>query len=385
MPGMPHSSSDAPQVPQLNVRMSVATPISEIHVRSSSRPAIHPAWFEVREQDLPVWNDVLLGTDTSLYQYPFWNEPYRALWLSPRYLAWGTHDRPLAFVCILTVGVGPAKIGMVFRGPAQRDPASELSQTAIADLLNWARNQGYIFIRFTHSDPQVLSQLAAAGHAEDFDAFPYFLDYPVMSPDYVVAQCDDEDETLASFDREARRKIRRATELGYEFHSESSPQALAKVWALYEECAQRKHFRLERPLSVYMQAMRLAQAHNCVRLYSVLLDGKVVGSTLVFRDRTTAHCQLAAFNVEHRQSAVFLHWHAMRDMYALGAHRYNLGPGPGSLARFKHQFCEHPMAYPAPLTVVLNEDWFRVWWKWIFPVAKRARPTLRGIVSRLKR
>ena len=367
--------------------MSVAASISALRVRSASvaSPASINTWFEVRQQDLPVWNDVLLSTDTSLYQYPFWNEPYRPLWLTPRYLAWGTQDRPAAYACILTAGFGPAKIGLVFRGPACVRPGAEFSPTAIAELLEWARAQGYIFIRFTHSDPQVLTQLAAAGHAEDFDAFPYFLDYPVMSADYVVEQLDDEDETLGTFDREARRKIRRATELGYEFRAESSPEAFARAWHLYQDCAQRKHFRLERPLSVYMETMRLAQAHNCVRLYSVLLEGKVVGSTLVFRDRTTAHCQLAAFDADHRQSAVFLHWHAMRDMYSLGAQRYNLGPGPGSLARFKQQFCEHPVSYPGPLTVVLKEGWFRVWRKVVFPVAKFLRPALRGLVSRIKR
>jgi len=81
---------------------------------------------------------------------------------------------------------------------------------------------------------------------------------------------------------------------------------------------------------------------------------------------------------------VFLHWHAMRDMYRLGAVRYNLGPGPNSLARFKKQFCETPVAYPGALTLVLNEPLFRIWRKAIFPVAKRLRPALRTIVSHLK-
>src|SRR5436309_1777232 len=79
-----------------------------------------PAPIVVRNSSarLALWNDVLLGTDTSLYQYPFWNDPYRLLWVSPRYLAWGTQDRPLAFVSILTIGFWPLKIGLVFRGPA---------------------------------------------------------------------------------------------------------------------------------------------------------------------------------------------------------------------------------------------------------------------------
>jgi hypothetical protein len=347
--------------------------------------AVGAAWFEVREQDLPLWNHLLLDTDTSLYQYPFWNDPYRALGLTPRYLAWGTQDRPLGFVSILTVGFGPAKIGLVFRGPTCLERGAELSQSAIAELLNWAREQGYVFIRFTHSDSRILSQLAASARAEDLDAFPYFLDFPVLSPDYVIDQFDDDDQTLAIFDREVRRKIRRATEVGYQFQCEDSPDALARVWSLHQDCAQRKHFRLERPLSVYMNAMQLARPQNCVRLYSALLHGKVVGSLLIFRDATTAYCQLAAFDAPHRRAAVLLHWHAMRDLYHLGARRYNLGPGPGSLARFKRQFCEHPVSYSGPLTVVLKENWFRIWWTFVFPVAKRLKPTVRKIVFHVNR
>ncbi len=364
--------------------MGVGTAISAIEVRSSNAAAT-ASWFEVRRQDLDVWNGILLDTGTSLYQYPFWNEPYRRLWITPRYLAWGTQDRPLAFVSILTMGFGPAKIGLVFRGPTCIQSRCAHCHVAIAELLDWARAQGYIFIRFTHSDPQVLTQLAASGHAEDSDAFPCFQDYPVLSPDYVVDQFDDDDQTLASFDREVRRKLRRASEVGYEFRSDHSPDALAQAWPLYQECSRRKQFSLERPLSFYMETMRRAQPHNCVRLYSVLLHGRLVGSALIFRDGTTAHCQLAALEAQHRQAAVYLHWHAMREMHRIGVRRYNLGPGPGSLARFKRQFCEHPVSYPSPLTVVLQEGWFRIWWKSLFPMAKRLRPTLRRIVSSVQR
>jgi hypothetical protein len=370
--------------------MSLVAPIPEFHVSTaevssrSSATSATASWFEVRPEDLAVWSNILLDTVTSLYQYPFWNEPYRPLWVTPRYLAWGTADRPLAFVSILTVGFGSTKIGLVFRGPTCIHSRCALCHEAITELVDWARAQGYVFIRFTHSDADVLTQLASSSHAENFDAFPYFLDYPVLSPDYVVEQQDDEDATLAGFDREVRRKIRRASESGYEFRADDSPEALERAWPIYQDCARRKHFRLERPLSVYMETLRLAREHDCVRVYSVHLNGRLVGSTLVFRDRDMAHCLLAAFNAEHRNAAVFLHWHAMRDMYRMGARRYNMGPGPGSLARFKRQFCEQPAASPGVLTVVLNQSLFGIWRSLIFPVARNLRPMLRKIVSRMK-
>jgi hypothetical protein len=362
---------------------SVQTPEIELCLPTASTN--HPAWFEIRQHDLLLWNEMLLKTDTSLYQYPFWNEPYRPLWLTPHYLAWGTPDRPLAYVCILTVGFRSLKIGLVFRGPTCLLAGAEIPQSALEELMDWARSQGYIFIRFTHSNPEVLSRIASLGHARDFDAFPYFLDYPILSPDFVVAQLDTEAETLASFDREVRRKLRRARDIGYEFRSDDSLEALAKLWPLYQECSERKHFRLERPLLVYMEMLRLARPHNCARVYSAHLDGKAVGSALVVRDRVSAYCVLAAFDAAHRKSAAFLHWKAMRDMSRMGARSYNLGPGPGSLARFKQQFSRQCVSYPGPLTVVLKENWFQFWWKTAFPVAKSFRPLVRGLVSRVRR
>ena len=163
------------------------------------------------------------------------------------------------------------------------------------------------------------------------------------------------------------------------FHSTESPSELEKIWHLYRDCACRKQFRLERPLSFYVDLMRGAQLHNRARLYTVSHEGKTVGSTLAFRDRTTAHCLLAAFDVDHRHSAAFLHWRSMRDMYSLGAHRYNMGPGPGSLARFKGEFCQYPVHYPGPLTMVLKKDWFQLWRKAFVPMAKQLQPVLRKI------
>jgi hypothetical protein len=358
--------------------MSLATPISDIEVRSTSA-AIRDRWSELDRNDLPAWNDLLRRTDASVYQYPFWNEPYRRLWVTPRYLVCGSRRNPLAFVSILSVGVGPAKVGLVFRGPAPGTSPAGLSRPIFRGLYGWAHAHGFMFLRFTHSDPQVLAELAAAGEALDVDAFPYMLDYPILSEDYIVEQDDNEEDTLARLHREARRKIRRGTEAGYRFRSDDSPLALQQSWALYQECARRKHFRLERPLSFYLELMRGAQFHNRARLYSVTLNGRTVGSTLIVRDRTTAHCLLAAFDADHRGSAALLHWHAMRDMYRLGARRYNMGPGPGSLARFKSQFCEVPLRYPSPLTIVLKENWFRLWRTAFVPMAKQLHPMLRRI------
>jgi GNAT acetyltransferase-like protein len=358
--------------------MNLAAPIFDIEVRSTSA-ALSATWVELDRHDLPAWNNVLRRTDAPLYQYPLWNEPYRRLLVTPRYLGWGTEHDPVAFVSILTLGVGPAKIGLVFRGPVHLNAGTRLPQPVLRELFQWARSQGYMFLRFTHSDPEVLTDLAGSGNALDFDAFPYFVDYPISCGDYVVEQHQSDEETLATFDREARRKIRRGMEAGYEFQLDDSPAALQRLWPLYQDCARRKHFRLERPLSFYVDLMRGAQFYNRASLCTIRLNGATVGSTLILRDRTTAHCLLAAFHADHRSAASFLHWRSMREMYRLGALKYNFGPGPGSLARFKAQFCDTPVRYPGALTIVLKEKCFRMWKKAFLPVAKQLQPMVRSI------
>jgi hypothetical protein len=330
---------------------------------------------------------LLLRTNASLHQYPYWNEPLRRLHFKPRYLVWGTPDRPRAYVCILTLGFRGARIGLVFRGPTNLQSEEELPAESLRELVCWARQVGYIFIRFTHSDGGLLRQVAALGIARDFDAFPYYLDFSTTSPDFVVEQKASDGEMLADFDHEARRKIRRGLEMGYEFRSSDTPEALADMWPLYQECARRKGFRMERPFSVYMELVRQARPHNCARVYSAHLNGKPVGTTLVFRDHQTALCLLAAFDPAPGQcsAASLLHWWSMRDMHRLGARCYNMGPGPGSLARFKEQFSPQHLAYPGPVTVVLRDRLFGLWCNAVLPVAKLSRPTLRAVSGHLYR
>jgi hypothetical protein len=300
--------------------------------------------------------------------------------VTPHYLVWGAPHRPNALATILTVGAGPVKIGMVFRGPTSLVEGAEIPKESFSQLFAWARMKGYMFLRFTHSDPDVLAGLAEASESSlKGDVFPYLLDYSILSGDYIIEQRASDEEMLAGFDREVRRKLRRAAEAGYEFGSDDSPEALEQAWRLYQECARRKQFRVERPLSFYQELMQGARLNRLMRLYTVRVEGKIVGSTLIFRDRTTAHCQLAAFEADHRDSATFLHWHSMRDMHRMGVERYNLGPGPGSLARFKSMFSPHPVQYPSPLTVVLKENWFRLWRKAFIPAAKRLHPLVRKL------
>jgi hypothetical protein len=180
------------------------------------------AWSEISREQMPYWNDLLLRTGASVHQYPFWNEPYERLYFSPRHLVWGRHNEHKAYACILTVGFRGFRVGLVFRGPVNLKGGGPVPQEAMAALSEWAAHEGYVFLRLTPQDASTHSAAATVPGARSGDFFPFYLDYGQTCPELVVVQNGSDDAMLASFDREARRKIRRARESKCEMRNASS-------------------------------------------------------------------------------------------------------------------------------------------------------------------
>ena len=230
-------------------KLSLAAPISAIEVRSTSA-AIPAGWSELQPQDLAMWNNLLRGTDASLYQFPFWNEPYRRMWVTPRYLVWGSEHRPIAFATVLTVGFRPAQDRACFSrtganlagiplcskvrlsrvcliGPARTATCSFASRTRIRR--SWPARRRRTFLGFRR--------------------FPLFPGLSVVAG-LLVQQYDCEEETLAILIARRAARFAAAPNPDTYFTRTILPAALQKSWPLYLDCANRKHFRLERPLSV---------------------------------------------------------------------------------------------------------------------------------------
>jgi len=342
-------------------------------------------WSEISREQLPYWNDLLLRTGAPVHQYPFWNEAYERLYFSPRHLVWGRHHDPKAYVCILSVGFRGFRVGLVFRGPANLKDSAPVPHEALAALSDWAAHEGYVFLRLTPQDQPTLATAASVKGARTADFFPFYLDYGLVSPELVVDQQESDEAMLASFDREARRKIRRAQESNYEIRTGDSVAALSEVWPLYAQCVQRKGFRLERPLSFYADLVRAASCHDAVRIYSAWRNDQLSAMTFVVRDRDTAHCLLAANSDDGANSgaSALLHWSSMRHMYRLGARAYNMGSAPGSLARFKNQFSPRELTCPGAVSLVVDEKRFRLWQSALLPLAKAVRPQVRKLSGKL--
>ena len=317
------------------------------------------AWTEISKQDLPHWNERLLQSDIHLYQYPYWNEAYRAMHFSPRYLAYRSDAEPQAYVCVLSLGIPGLRIGLVRRGPATLLPGQPVSESATGELVQWAKRHGYVFLRFTHSGHHFLAQLAEHGKILKTEPFPFHRD---LAGELVVEQEDSDDQMKTRFAPVMRSWIERASKVGYEIKVDDSPDLLAETWPLFVALAEREAFRY-RPLASWQELIHLARAHDAVRVYAAYLNGAPVEALLVVRDGVYAYPILGALQVASVRGkanpSYLLHWLAMRGCYRSWRTAYNLNsPSPIS---FKRQFNPREIKIAEPTVLVLNRVAFRLW------------------------
>jgi hypothetical protein len=333
--------------------------------------------------NLEKWNEILLRTDAHLHQYPYWNEPLRQIHLTPDYLVYTERDEPLAYLCVLRLGVPRMRIGIVRGGPVALN--GPIPAAALEGLAQWAKRAGYVFIRFSHSDEGFLTQLGAYGLSDRTDAVPF---YPPLEHELIVEQLPGEEETAARFQSVARRNIRDARKLDYIVKRNDTTAALEEALPVFAALHARKGQVYSRPLSSYVELVRLAMPYSGARIYTAVLDGKPIQVLLIVRDRDTAHYVIGAMDVEaladNASPGCLLHWHAMRDFYKEGARFYNLGLwGSGGLQVFKSKFRPVERIYPPPLTLVLRPSAYRLWSQ-MLPLLQSSRPRIEKFIGAVR-
>ncbi len=353
--------------------------------KNESTTASH-AWRDIPISEVDSFNRHLLRTAASVLQYPYWNEPYRQLGLQPIFLHWNDGNETTAYVCILALKFGFLRIGLVFRGPVGLDDGY-VPNSALEDLYRWAVSNRFLFLRFTHSDSELLSRIAGLGPSYRSDAFPFYEDVAASNHDLLLDLTRPEDEILAGFDKEIRRQIRKASETGYEIRLSDSVEAMEQAWPMFEECGRKKGFRLQKTLQAYTEMIGMARLHGCVRLYQVHLAGKLVQVGLILRDRDRAWNVLLARNTDtlrsHLSPGPWMHWQVMRDMRRDGVLEYNLGLAVGSVGHFKLQFHPRIATYPPPVTLVANRP-LHALWRMLLPLTSNTLPAARDIFLRAR-
>jgi len=339
-------------------------------------------WVPVAAADVAEWNGRLLAAPASLFQLPYWNEPLRALRFVPRYLAYWSAGRRVAFACVLSLGIRGARFGFVQRGPVSLVDHAPPPDEALHELTEWGKRHGYVFLRFTHSDPDLLDRLASLGATRRADAFPF---YHEPRQDLLVPQRASDDEMLASFQRVARQNLRKAAAAGYRIEWGDAPETLSAVWPLFEELSRRKGFSF-RPRDSFLALLQHARPFAGARVYVAYLGDRPVQALLIARDREVAHNVIGALDVDATEGRTspseLLHWLAMRDFARLGTQFYNLGTRSGAVYEFKRKF--HPLerTSPPPVTVVTNAALYRAWSALGLTLVGSLWPRIKRAVSR---
>lgn len=351
-------------------------------------PAAFPAspeptgpWMELPAEELESWDRLLLSTEASLFQFPYWNEPLRHLRITPRYLVLGGGTRPRAFVALLQLGPPGARIGLIQRGPVPLDGAAP-EPAELAALGAWARARGFTCLRCSHERLDILDAWAALQAAERTDPFPFFRE---PQEELRVALVADEQSMLAGFQPVARRNLRRGAEAGYAIESHDDPEFLRAVWPLFQSLAQRKHFTY-RPLNSFVELLEHARPHGAARVFTASFNGRVLQAILVVRDGLSAHYIIGALDVEglgERESpSVLLHWRAMRHFQAQGARIYDLGTSSGPVHRFKQKFRPAERHLAPPVTIVLHPWAYRAWTGVALAPMRTVWPRLKRLLAR---
>ena len=339
-------------------------------------------WHPIPPSEVAAWNDSLLGTEASLFQLPYWNEPLRTLHFRPTYLTYNEGGRPIAYVCVLELGVPGLRIALAPRGPVPLVRDGMLPASALHALHAWSARRGHIFLRLTHERADLLEQWAVLPGARRTDPFPL---YSEPREELLVLQEGSDEQVAAAFQPVARRNLRHAQQVGYRIESDDSPALLTRMWPLFQTLSQRKNFRY-RPLDSFLTLLRLARPHGGACTFAASFNDRPVQAIVVVRDGRTAHYIIGALDTDtlgDRESpSVLLHWLAMRHFAAQGTRYYDLGTRSGPVYRFKQKFRPMEREIPPPVVLVPHPLRFRSWSTVIDGGLRRAWPTLKRLIAR---
>jgi len=342
-------------------------------------------WSEVSRKRLTEWDIRLQDTSAALYQYPFWNEPYRRLSFKPRYLTYKCNNKEISFVSILTIGYLGIRVGLIRYGPVCLYENETVSKEAWCKLRLWAKRHGYIFLRITNSNEQALEIVNSMKKTKRIDAFPL---YPEETEELITRMHVDDNQMIAEFDHEVRRQIRRAQEVGYQIEYSESPESFASVWPLAEAMVSRKQINF-RPFSYHQDFMIYGTRAKCCRLYMAKFDGKIVQAIVVVRCGKIAYYNFGALDIgkmpNNHSPSYLLHMHAMRDFFNLGAEYYHVGNRANQVYRFKKKF--NPTEYKTvpPVTLITNSFLYPLWSMSVLKLGQPSLAWIRKIVQWIKR
>jgi hypothetical protein len=287
--------------------------------------------------------------------------------LRSSYFVCGRPGDPSAFVCVLALGFGRLRVGLVREGPVWlRDLDQAAKAACLESLVTELRERGFVLACFTGADVEALTGIEGLA-ASNRDAL---LPFPVAEPEsLIVPQAATDEETASVFAPVARRDIRKAERAGFVVESADSDEALRVAWPIWMQVHRFRRL-YGRSRSSWRRLLERARALGTVSIYTASIDGRPVQSILVVRAGSRATYVIGALDREALgdlpSPSCLLHFRAMRDAFARGCMLYDLGSRSGPVHRFKSKFRPEERILPPPVNLVLEPTMYPLV-SWLLP------------------
>ncbi|HTJ00128.1 MAG TPA: GNAT family N-acetyltransferase [Dongiaceae bacterium] len=298
--------------------------------------------------------------NASMRQSPVFNAHFRQRLARPVYLKCEAAGQPVAYVCIIEIGLPGFKCGAVIDGPVACGERAQF-EASLPALIIWLQRRGLVFVRFSHKEQSILEGVGRQHHTIEGNPLPFV---PRYSGELVVDLAAEDDRLLAGFQQIARQEIRRAREAGCVVQQSSDPEAFRQIWPIFVDRARVKGIRVA-GVKEYEGMFRLSPRPDLVRLYTAYYQGQAVYAAVFLREKNMVHYFLGALDAtalgKQSTPSCLVHWQAMRDYRQLGCRWYNLGARSGPVYAFKKKFRPQELPSAGACTLVFGSVRFWLW------------------------
>lgn len=313
-------------------------------------------WEVIKKTEIDSWNEKLKQTNATLYQYPYClTGEYDSLFYSTIYLKYVSADKELAYAAIIEIGIFPFKTAIIDDGPIILQGDFDL-KLMLENLKEFSRKKLYMHlqIRPVTAEFENLLETDLGFKKELF--FPF---HQQETSDWNIYNMP-EDELLASFKRQCRRKIILAGRVPFKFIKLGNDADLKDVKLLFKLVSKIRGYKYI-PFSALLKIYKNGKKHNLCDLYAVYLNEELINAVVILKDAQCFYHFTSAMLVkgykENESPPAKLHLFIMEDCF-YNEHKsyYNISyGGTSNLIRFKELFNPVEVTKPACYTYIINK------------------------------
>ncbi len=314
-------------------------------------------WQSLSRKEAYKWNEKLKATDAAFNQYPYYvSGEYNSFFSKAVFIKYVEQQEEIAFASIIQIGFFAFKVGIIDGGPVLLKPNADVAKI-ITELKEFARARSYMHLQMR---PPVGSSFISILKADDsFDEQIYFPFHLKVEFDLNIYN-KPEEELLAGFKLQGRRKIVLAARVPYEFKKVEDEKTLNDIRRLFNNVTKTKGYGFL-PFKIYEAIYKEGKKYNLCDFYTAYLNGDLVNVVLIVKDACSFYHYTSALIVKGFKASesppAKLHYFIMQDcFYKEHKEFYNISfGGSDNLIRFKELFNPVEIEKPPYYTFVIKK------------------------------